>query len=137
MIAKLFCAIVGVADSSFSVKIDEKKSVDELKNTIKEKKKNDLKDVDANNLQLFLARNGNTWLSSCAEGVKKLKKGENTALIEELTKEDQELQGESGLLNVLTGMEPPTTDQVLSEGENRRARQRGCTEGCLCGYLFV
>ncbi|KAE9258632.1 hypothetical protein PR003_g35128, partial [Phytophthora rubi] len=44
---KLFCAIVGVAGSAFEVDIDEGASVSALKEAIKDKKKNDLKDVDA------------------------------------------------------------------------------------------
>ncbi|KAI9982919.1 hypothetical protein PInf_006723 [Phytophthora infestans] len=53
---KLFCAIVGVAGSVFSVRVDESDSVDDLKEAIKAKKPNDFKDVDAYKLQLFLAK---------------------------------------------------------------------------------
>nr|WNO07219.1 CRN effector protein [Phytophthora cinnamomi] len=53
---KLFCAIVGVAESSFPVDIDADQTVADLKDAIKAKNANDLKDVDAKNLQLFLAK---------------------------------------------------------------------------------
>ncbi|GMF31125.1 unnamed protein product [Phytophthora lilii] len=67
----------------------------------------------ADKLQLFLAKAGdNAWLSSLTEDVKKLKKGEKTALVESLTQEDKELQGESGLEKVLAGMLPPSTDEI-------------------------
>jgi hypothetical protein len=56
-------------------------------------------------LQLFLARKGDgTWLESSTDDVKELKKEEKTALIEALTHEDNELQGESGLQKVLKDM---------------------------------
>ncbi|KAE9012483.1 hypothetical protein PR001_g15649, partial [Phytophthora rubi] len=62
---KLFCAIVGVAGSAFEVDIDEGASVSALKEAIKDKKKNDLKDVDADKLQLFLAKTADgKWLPS-------------------------------------------------------------------------
>ncbi|GMF11186.1 unnamed protein product [Phytophthora lilii] len=61
---KLFCAIVGVAGSPFSVRVDESDSVDDLKKAIKVEKSNDLKDVDADKLQIFLAKTGDgAWLS--------------------------------------------------------------------------
>ncbi|GMF65990.1 unnamed protein product [Phytophthora lilii] len=60
---KLFCAIVGVAGSAFSVRVDERDSVDDLKDAIKAKKPNDFKDIDADKLQLFLAKTeGGAWL---------------------------------------------------------------------------
>ncbi|KAL4147369.1 hypothetical protein PRNP1_011125 [Phytophthora ramorum] len=60
---KLVCVIVGVAGSAFSVRVDESDSVDDLKDTIKEKKPNALKDIDADKLQLFLAKTeGGAWL---------------------------------------------------------------------------
>ncbi|OWY93143.1 Crinkler (CRN), partial [Phytophthora megakarya] len=53
---KFFCAIVG-AGSSFPVDIDENETVGDLKKAIKKKKKhNVLKDVDPDELQLFLAK---------------------------------------------------------------------------------
>ncbi|KAG2766716.1 hypothetical protein Pcac1_g21821 [Phytophthora cactorum] len=62
---KLFCAIVGVAGSAFSVRVDESdepESVDDLKKEIKKEKPNDFKDVDADKLQLFLAKKHGAWL---------------------------------------------------------------------------
>ncbi|OWZ13447.1 Crinkler (CRN) [Phytophthora megakarya] len=63
---KLFCAIVGEVGSTFSVRVDENDSVDELKSAIqKKKKRNVLKDVDPGELQLFLAKTeGGAWLPS-------------------------------------------------------------------------
>ncbi|KAG2957620.1 hypothetical protein PC119_g27274 [Phytophthora cactorum] len=61
---KLFCAIVGVAGSAFPVDIDDAESVWALKDAIKAKKPNDFKDVDADKLQLFLAKTeGGAWLA--------------------------------------------------------------------------
>ncbi|KAG2788602.1 hypothetical protein PC112_g24496 [Phytophthora cactorum] len=110
---KLFCAIVGVAGSAFEVDIDDAESVSALKKSIKAEKPNDFKDVDADKLQLFLAKTADgAWLSSPSEDVKKLKKGEKTALIKALTKEDQELQAEDPLEDVLIGMDPPSARQI-------------------------
>eukprot|EP00644_Phytophthora_capsici_P016996 jgi/Phyca11/576081/estExt2_Genewise1.C_PHYCAscaffold_830013 len=53
---KLFCAIVGVAGSAFSVEVGEDQTVDDSKLAIKNQKPNDLKDVDREKLQLFLAK---------------------------------------------------------------------------------
>ncbi|KAE8958290.1 hypothetical protein PR002_g30910 [Phytophthora rubi] len=50
---KLFCAIVGVAGSAFSVRVDESDSVDDLKKAIKEEK---MYLFPADKLQLFLAK---------------------------------------------------------------------------------
>ncbi|EEY65446.1 Crinkler (CRN) family protein [Phytophthora infestans T30-4] len=69
---KLFCSIVGVAGSAFSVEVDEGKTVDDLKEAIKAKKANDFKEVDADKLQLFLAKKDEgrgPWLTE--EEVKK------------------------------------------------------------------
>ncbi|CEG37265.1 CRN-like protein [Plasmopara halstedii] len=87
----LFCAIIGVKGSAFSVEIDASQSVDHLKDAIAEKQKFDFA---ASKLELYLAKRGDAWLESGTEDVKKLKKGEKTALIEALMKEDQNLQAE-------------------------------------------
>ncbi|KAG2965403.1 hypothetical protein PC120_g27235 [Phytophthora cactorum] len=72
---KLFCAIVGVAGSAFPVDIDENKSVGHLKDAIKAKKPNDFKDVDADKLQLFLAKTDDgAWLKS--KDLLRMRKGE-------------------------------------------------------------
>ncbi|KAH7467115.1 Crinkler effector protein BLC01 [Phytophthora ramorum] len=61
---KLFCAIVGVAGSAFEVRVDESDSVYDLKKVIKGEKPNDLKDIDADKLQLFLAKKEDgAWLT--------------------------------------------------------------------------
>ncbi|OWY97076.1 Crinkler (CRN) [Phytophthora megakarya] len=54
---KLFCAIVRFAGCSFPVDIDENETVGDLKKVIRDAKPNDLKDVDPDKLQLFLAKN--------------------------------------------------------------------------------
>ncbi|KAJ8562040.1 hypothetical protein ON010_g7639 [Phytophthora cinnamomi] len=107
---KLFCALVGVKGKAFSVTIDASESVDDLKDKIAEKQKYDFA---ASKLQLFLAKNGDdTWLESSTDDVKKLKKGEKTALIEALTHEDNELDGEFGLEEVLEEMPEPKSKQI-------------------------
>ncbi|KAE8894033.1 hypothetical protein PF005_g19218 [Phytophthora fragariae] len=107
---KLFCAIVGVAGDAFPVNIDAGQSVGDLKKKIKKDNQNKLKDVDANDLQVFAAKKGGAWLSSRSEDVKKLKNGEKTALIEALTTE--ELQEEDPLEDILSGMGPPSFRQT-------------------------
>ncbi|KAL4165918.1 hypothetical protein KRP22_014624 [Phytophthora ramorum] len=104
----LVCAIVGVAGSAFSVRVDESDSVYDLKKVIKGEKPNDLKDIDADKLQVFLAKTDGAWLSSRSEDIKKLKKGEKTALIEALVEEDLELQAEDSLKDVLEENHLPT-----------------------------
>ncbi|GMF35614.1 unnamed protein product [Phytophthora lilii] len=118
----LYCVIVGVAGSAFPVDIEisEKTSVGHLKKAIweeiKEKFIHDdkFRRVIASDLQLFLAKagRGNAWLSSVSDDVKKLKKGEKSALVEALTQEEKELQGESGLKKVLAGMPLPSIDEI-------------------------
>ncbi|KAK1929367.1 hypothetical protein P3T76_015119 [Phytophthora citrophthora] len=62
---KLFCAVVGAQGSVFPVVIGESESVGDLKVAIKEAKKNDLKDIDADKLQIFLAKTADGgWLRS-------------------------------------------------------------------------
>ncbi|KAL3665302.1 hypothetical protein V7S43_009930 [Phytophthora oleae] len=61
-LVKLVCAIVGVAKSMFAVEIDTGQMMVELKDAIKAMNKNDLKNVDAGKLQLFLTKNGDAWL---------------------------------------------------------------------------
>ncbi|KAE8998406.1 hypothetical protein PR003_g19247 [Phytophthora rubi] len=56
----LFCAIVGVVRDAFAVNIDAVESVGDLKEAIK--KVRGLKDFDAKNLQLFLAKKDGAWL---------------------------------------------------------------------------
>ncbi|KAG2910998.1 hypothetical protein PC117_g19241 [Phytophthora cactorum] len=71
---KLFCAIVGVAGSAFSVRVDESDSVDDLKDAIKEKK---MYQFPADKLQLFLAKKDKgrgAWLKS--KDLLRMRKGE-------------------------------------------------------------
>ncbi|GMF41626.1 unnamed protein product [Phytophthora lilii] len=67
----LCCAIVGKAGGVFGVKIDNGVQVWELQDAIKAKKPNDFKDIDADKLQLFLAKTeGGAWLDGAgAEAV--------------------------------------------------------------------
>ncbi|GMF28345.1 unnamed protein product [Phytophthora lilii] len=116
---KLFCAIVGAAGSAFEVKIDDTESVSALKKAIWEEIKakfihdDKFRSVVASDLQLFLAKTeGNAWLSSLTEDVKKLKKGKKTALVESLTQEDKELQGEDPISEYLEGMDAPKVKQI-------------------------
>ncbi|CAH0478589.1 unnamed protein product [Peronospora belbahrii] len=61
---KLFCGIVGVPGRVLSVDIDVNQSVGDLKKAIQVKKPNELKNVDADELQLFLAKTTDgKWLS--------------------------------------------------------------------------
>eukprot|EP00644_Phytophthora_capsici_P011414 jgi/Phyca11/570403/estExt2_Genewise1.C_PHYCAscaffold_370147 len=110
-VVKLFCVIVGEAGSAFSVKVGQDQEVDDLKEAIKDRSDGKI-DVPRPDLQLFLAKNGNAWLSSDNDDVKALKEGVKTTLIDELTQKEKELQGESGLKKVLAGMLTPSTDQI-------------------------
>ncbi|KAI9913240.1 hypothetical protein PsorP6_005847 [Peronosclerospora sorghi] len=70
---KLFCALVGVKGSVFSVKIDANESVDELKDKIAEKQKYEFA---ASKLQLFLARTASgAWLTDDDQAAMDLKDG--------------------------------------------------------------
>ncbi|KAG2845083.1 hypothetical protein PC110_g4551 [Phytophthora cactorum] len=60
---KLSCAFVGTAGSTFPVDIDASLSVGGLKDATKAKQANKLKNVDAKNLQLYLAKEGNVWVT--------------------------------------------------------------------------
>ncbi|CAI5716674.1 unnamed protein product [Peronospora farinosa] len=83
---KLFCVIFGMKESVFPVNIDTTMSVGDLKEAIAAKKTNALKNVDANHLRLFLAKEmDGEWLASDLKIVKKLKKGKKNSYIEALT----------------------------------------------------
>ncbi|KAL3672758.1 hypothetical protein V7S43_002050 [Phytophthora oleae] len=56
------CVIVGEARRAFEVDIGDAELVYALKAAIKAVELNDLRNVDANNLVLFLAKKGNAWL---------------------------------------------------------------------------
>jgi hypothetical protein len=60
---KLFCALVGAAGSAFSVRVDEGDSVDELKDAIKKKKPSKIT-CDADELDLYLAKKGDAWITN-------------------------------------------------------------------------
>ncbi|UIZ20347.1 hypothetical protein KXD40_000957 [Peronospora effusa] len=112
---KLFLVIVGVKGSAFPVDIDTTESVGDLKDAIKAKKANALKNVGARNLQLFLAKGTDgKWLSSGLKIVKKMKKGEKTAYNEALTAEENELQAENFLVDILDKYPLPVLSLFLS-----------------------
>ncbi|EGZ13931.1 hypothetical protein PHYSODRAFT_511899 [Phytophthora sojae] len=70
------CAFVGLAGSLFDVEIDNGATVSRLKHDIKWESANALKDVDAHQLQLFLAKTrGGAWLRDADPSVLELKKG--------------------------------------------------------------
>ncbi|KAL3672513.1 hypothetical protein V7S43_001813 [Phytophthora oleae] len=87
----IFCAIVGEARSVVEVEIDDADSVSALLKDIKAMFLNALKDAEAARMELFLAKKDGKWMQSCSEEMKKLRKGEKTAAIEELIHEDKEL----------------------------------------------
>ncbi|TDH71655.1 hypothetical protein CCR75_007227 [Bremia lactucae] len=70
---ELLCALVGER-SIFSVTIDETKLVVALKDAIKIKNSNKIK-CDAAELELYLARKGNAWLSDSEPSAQQLIKG--------------------------------------------------------------
>ncbi|KAK1939004.1 hypothetical protein P3T76_009079 [Phytophthora citrophthora] len=64
---KLFYAIVNAVGSPFPVDIDANEYVGDLKKKIRKEKKNKLKNVDADDLVLFLAKKDKgkgTWLTA-------------------------------------------------------------------------
>ncbi|EGZ14586.1 hypothetical protein PHYSODRAFT_508737, partial [Phytophthora sojae] len=71
---KLFCAIVGVAGSAFSVRVDESDSVDDLKDAIKARKPDTIKG-EADKLQLFLAKKDGAWLKDDDPATLELEEG--------------------------------------------------------------
>ncbi|RMX64602.1 hypothetical protein KXD40_002085 [Peronospora effusa] len=100
----LLCAFVGTKGSVFPVHIDASQSVGHLKDAIKMDNQRRIT-CDANDLQLYPAKTkigtakteDGKWLSSSTEDVKKLKEGEKTSHVVELTKEGRELQGEDSV----------------------------------------
>ncbi|GMF34897.1 unnamed protein product [Phytophthora lilii] len=85
---KLFCAIVGVAGSAFSARVNKSDTVDDLKKAIKAEKPNDLKDVDADKLQLSLAKKGTGWQPSA--DLRAIRKGEDVPGFERVSLVDTE-----------------------------------------------
>ncbi|OWY97499.1 hypothetical protein PHMEG_00031953 [Phytophthora megakarya] len=59
---KFFCAIVGVAGSSYPVNIDENETVGDLKKAIRDDNSATIT-CDARELQLFLAKKGDAWMN--------------------------------------------------------------------------
>ncbi|UIZ20907.1 hypothetical protein KXD40_001422 [Peronospora effusa] len=109
----LNCAIVGIGGSAISIIIEEWKTVALLKEDIKAKKANALKNVDADQLRLFATKKDGAWLSSTTEDVKQLKEGMMTPLLEELTEKDQELQGEDSIADIfLENVSTPKAKEI-------------------------
>ncbi|EGZ26158.1 hypothetical protein PHYSODRAFT_401091, partial [Phytophthora sojae] len=73
--ARLTCVIIQEG-STISIVIDEGLPVYELKKAIKAKRPNNLKDVDAARLHLFLAKDGDAWLGASSEVARQLQNGE-------------------------------------------------------------
>ncbi|KAL3672509.1 hypothetical protein V7S43_001809 [Phytophthora oleae] len=132
---KLFFAIVGVAESLDEVNIADYTSVYALKKALYP---NDLKDIDASKLQLFLAKKDGA-LQFHSEDGKKLRAGETTALIEELTHKDKELDPTEVFTWSLIGAPTTKTIHLLvviprpsrlagTHSENRRKRWRELNE---------
>ncbi|KAG3105762.1 hypothetical protein PI124_g13832, partial [Phytophthora idaei] len=81
---KLFCAIVGVAGSVFSVRVDEGDSVDDLKKEIKKDNPATIK-CDSKNLQLFLAKTADgAWLPSNDPDVVAMRSGAVSEMVQNL-----------------------------------------------------
>ncbi|KAI9991240.1 hypothetical protein PInf_018872 [Phytophthora infestans] len=130
VVVALSCCVVGDG-GVIPVKIDTSEVVGILKEVIADKLKYTGR---PDKLQLFLAKaGGNAWLSSQSDDAKKLKKGEKTALIEALMKDDQELQAEDSLELEVNNMPAPQSRQihvlvvvprVAPAPENKRKRKR-------------
>jgi Crinkler effector protein N-terminal domain len=106
---KLFCVIVGEEGDAFSVKIEDSKTVSDLKEAIAVKQKYNFA---ASKLQLYLAVKDGAWLISKSDEVKELKEGKMTSVVEALTHKNLKLQGEDDLDEVLKGMQEPTSGEI-------------------------
>jgi energy-coupling factor transporter ATP-binding protein EcfA2 len=110
---KLFCVVVGEKASAFSVKIGESDSISDLKKLIKQKKANDLQDVDADRLDLYLAMTSDgLWLDAGTDVARRLEEGEKTASIEDLTQKNRHLNPTFHLQDVLKRMPKPNFNQI-------------------------
>ncbi|KAL4163624.1 hypothetical protein KRP22_012131 [Phytophthora ramorum] len=108
----LFCAVVGVAGSAFSVRVDESDSVDDLKDTIKAENE-DIKGP-ARNLQLFLAKTeGGAWLPGDDSVPLQLDRGGGIDDVRKVTTEEQ-LKATWAVQDVLTAnnMTAPKPRQI-------------------------
>ncbi|KAE9069364.1 hypothetical protein PF002_g20304 [Phytophthora fragariae] len=62
---KLFCSIIGADGAAFPVGMRETDdTVGDLKDTIRAKKINDLVNIDADKMRLFLARKDDEWMTT-------------------------------------------------------------------------
>nr|AFB18277.1 crinkling and necrosis inducing protein 3 [Phytophthora capsici] len=126
VLVALTCALVGKT-GVFGVKIDDSAQVRELKKAIKEEKPNKLKNVDADELALSLAKKGAGWLS--IEDLAAIQKGEDVPSFERVSLVDTEDEAYSASIrDVLktSGMPPPQTRQihvlvVVPKDENDRS----------------
>ncbi|GMF65085.1 unnamed protein product [Phytophthora lilii] len=132
----LCCAIVGKAGGVFGVKIDNGVQVWELQDAIKAKKPNDFKDIDADKLQLFLAKTeGGAWLTDDDQAALDLEDGKVHEDIQALI-DGEKMKATKTLQHWLfekNKMPQPSTDQihvlvVVPRGapapENKRKRKR-------------
>ncbi|GMF25717.1 unnamed protein product [Phytophthora lilii] len=112
---KLLCAIVGAAGSAFPVDIDAGQMVGDLKEVIKEKKPNDLKDIDADKLQLCLAKTeGGAWLTDDDQAALDLEDGKVHEDIQALI-DGEKMKATKTLQHWLfekNKMPQPSTDQI-------------------------
>ncbi|EGZ25222.1 hypothetical protein PHYSODRAFT_326275 [Phytophthora sojae] len=114
---KLFCAIVGAAGSAFPVDIDAGQSAGDLKKAIKAEKTNKLKDIDAGDLQLFLAKKDEgrgAWLPDDDQAALDLEDGKIHEDIQALI-DGEKMKATKTLQHWLfekNEMPPPSTDQI-------------------------
>ncbi|KAG3035726.1 hypothetical protein PC121_g579 [Phytophthora cactorum] len=112
---------------AFPVDIDTSLSVGHLKDSIKAKKPNDLKDVDANRLQLYLAKaNDGAWLPSDDPGARGGAPRSGGPLYDEET-EQSDLQDQHNIFQRQFGkttIGPGIRDWVVAEAPD-----------VLCAYI--
>ncbi|KAL8012343.1 hypothetical protein Plhal710r2_c045g0147271 [Plasmopara halstedii] len=109
----LECAIEGQV-ASFDVTIDDGKKISALKKAIKAEKPNAFKNLDADELELSLAKKGAGWLPSAE--LRAIRKGEILPGFERVSLVDteDELYSTYSIRDVLdtNGMPPPQTQQI-------------------------
>ena len=108
---RLFCAFVGEKGSAFPVTIERSETVGDLKKAIKLEKANDLKAIDADKLELYLAKKDGAWLKDDDE-LDTMLLSELVRTTYDLTREEKELPGEYGLDKVLEGLPEPKTREI-------------------------
>ncbi|KAL8010492.1 putative P-loop containing nucleoside triphosphate hydrolase [Plasmopara halstedii] len=109
----LECAIEGQV-GSFNVTIDDGKKISVLKDAIKDKKPNKLKNVDADELELSLAKKGEDWLP--IEDLRAIRKGEDVPGFERVSLVDTDDEEYSAYsiqkMLQMKGLRSPQTEQI-------------------------